>query len=183
MELTSNDGVIPNLLSKECQDATETTLYTKIFQADVIDKTYTDAQNLLMTITNGYTLLQLLIRQVPPLLSVYNIVTVDIPKYLDYKKLYSYTKEIVAYVGSHELKLRSFTAREITSMYLSYLDDKRYAKTIKECEMTLRLSTSVADIYMLSAISGTIDQLCPTPGPQAPASAPLGHRPQNNHIR
>ena len=64
MQLTSNDGVIPNLLSKECQDATATALYTKICQADVINKTCTDAQNLLMTMTNGYTLLQLLIHQV-----------------------------------------------------------------------------------------------------------------------
>ena len=136
-----------------------------------------------MTTTNGYTFLQLLIRQVHLLLSVYDIANVDIPKYSDYKNLHSYAKEIVAYVYSHELKLRSFTARETTSMYLSHLDDKRYTKTVKEYEMALRLSTNVADIYMVPATSGTIDQLCPTPGPPTPAPAPSGQRPHSSHIR
>ena len=80
MELTSNDGVIPDLLSQELQDVTATALYTKFCQADVINKSYTDAQNLLMATINGYNFLQLLIRQIHSLLSVYGIATVDITK-------------------------------------------------------------------------------------------------------
>jgi len=57
MERTSKNGVILDLLSQEYQDATETALYTKFYQADEIDKSYTDAQHLLMTSTNGYIFL------------------------------------------------------------------------------------------------------------------------------
>ena len=136
-----------------------------------------------MITTNGYTFLQLLIRQVHPLLSAYDIATVDIPKYSDYNNLYSYTKDIVAYVDSHELKLRTFTDRETTVMCLSHLDNKRYAKTVKECEMALRLSTVIDDIYKVPTIAETIDQLYPIPYLSTPAPAPSSQCTHNSHIR
>ena len=136
-----------------------------------------------MITTTGYTFLQLLIRQVHLLLSAYGIATVDIPKYSDYNNLYSYTKEIVAYVDSHDLKLRTFTDRETTVTCLSHLDNKWYTKTVKECEMALRLSTVVGNIYKVPAIVGTIYQLCPIPDLSTPAPAPSSQRPHNSHIR
>ena len=39
MKLTSDNGVIPYLLSQEYQDSMATALHTKFCQADVIDKT------------------------------------------------------------------------------------------------------------------------------------------------
>jgi len=114
---------------------------------------------------------------------VYDIATVEIPKYSDYNNLYRYAKKIFAYVDSHELKLRTFIDRETTAMYLSHLDDKRYAKTVKECEMALRRSTIVDNIYKIPEIAETIDQMCPTTGLSTPHPAPSSQRPHNSHIR
>ena len=97
-----------------------------------------------------------------PLLAITTIATIRIPKYLEYKNLFWYAREIVAYVENHGLKNRSYTNREITNMFLSHIDNPYYSLVIKECRFTILHATTINAVYLVPAISSTIDQLTPS---------------------
>ena len=59
-EITTTDGVIPDILDEECKKIMGTALYSKFNAEGTIASTYTDAHNLLATTTDGFVFLQLL---------------------------------------------------------------------------------------------------------------------------
>ena len=52
--ITSTKGVVPNNMLPEVEAVTAVSLYTKLQQKDIIDKTYSTGQNLLSITTNGF---------------------------------------------------------------------------------------------------------------------------------
>ena len=129
--IEATDGVVPDGMDSKCTLMTATALHSKLSMKGTIDLAYTDAHNILATTTDGYEVLQLLMNQFHPLLAIKNIATVDIPKYSSYRSLFRYAREIKQYVNNHAIKNRVFSERETTHIFLSHLDDPRYATAVR----------------------------------------------------
>jgi len=87
---------------------------------------------------------------------------VDIPKHSTSKSLFRYTREIKQYVTNHSIKNRHFDDKEITQIFISHLDEPRYKSVIKECQAVILQSRVVNVMYLVLAISDTINQLEPS---------------------
>ena len=163
-----------------------TAIYAKLSQADTITTEYTDAHNILATKTNGSEFLQLLLQQVHPLLAIKHIATTDIPKYSLFKNLFRYAREIKSYVNNHTLKRQSLSNREITHIFLSHLDEDRYSSAIRKCEMAILHGTTIDDIYLVPAITGTINQMAlhiATPSPTTETKTIQQHHHRKSRIQ
>ena len=68
--ITRTDGVIPDDMSSDCTSLTLTTLYSKSWQDNIISESFDMAQNLLKTTSDDFEFLQLLVKQIYPLLVV-----------------------------------------------------------------------------------------------------------------
>ena len=107
-EINRINGVVPDYMDPHTESATATALYTKFRQTDTIAKDYSPAHHLLSTTTSGFELLQLLMHQKHPLLTIKNIATVDISKYSTFNDIFRYAREIGHYVSNRALKNREF---------------------------------------------------------------------------
>jgi len=101
-------GVVPSAMNLDFASTMGTALHSKMSQVDNIDEKYKDAHNFLQMTTDGYVLLQLLIQQAYPLLTIKTVATMDIPRYSSYNELYRYAKEIVIFVKTHALHMRIY---------------------------------------------------------------------------
>ena len=143
-----------------------------------------DAHNILATTTNGFEFLQLVLQQSHPLLAIKNIATIDIPKYSTFKNLFRYAREIKTYVANHALRNRSFSEKETTHIFLSHIDDDRFKHAINKCEMAILHDTTVAPIYLVPAIAGTINQLAPGVSQDVPVPDTVqSHRQRDSRIQ
>ena len=138
---------------------TSTAIYTKLSQADSITRSYTDAHNILATTIDRFEFLQLIMQQAHPLLAIKNISTVYIPKYSDYKNLLCCVCKITTYINNHALRNWSFSNRETTHIFFLHLDEDNFKSAITKYEMAVLHVTTVAAIYLVLPISGTINQL------------------------
>ena len=55
--------------------------------------------------------------------------------------------------------------RKITSIFLSHLDDPCYADVVKQCGAVILLSPEINTIYLVPAITDTIDRIAPNTTP------------------
>ena len=106
----------------------------------------------------GKKILQLLIKQTHQLLAIKNMSIIDIPKYSTYKIIPLCKGNFII---RHEpwFKNKPLSEKETTCIFLSHIDNSRYANAVKQCNATILSNFSVDIIYCVPAISGTIDQL------------------------
>ena len=133
----------------------------KICQDKVIPSTYSDVKLLHDTTICKYKFLQLILLQVHPQLSLKGITVHGIPKYITYGNLFIYTNGIVTFTQSHKLQRCQYSQRDITTMYLSHLDDPHFATAVTHCENTIMNLYVTPDEYLVPALASTITKLAP----------------------
>ena len=97
--INNNYEAITDELNTDAVEAISATIYSKLRILGFINSKYTSyAQPHIF-----FTLLQLIMIQVHPLLSIKNIVIQDIPKYSESGDIHIYTKSIVILANHHEM--------------------------------------------------------------------------------
>lgn len=76
-------------------------------------------------------------------------------------------------MDNHALRNISFSNREITHIFLSHLNESRYASDNRKCKNEILYDMHINCICLVPDIAGTIDQISPissTPGAQTNAT-------------
>ena len=97
-DIMRTSGVVPDNMLPVSEWIVDIALYSKFCMNNVINSSYKDALNLLMTTTNGLIFLKIIQQQVHPSLKIDTIVTIDIPKYSDFNSLFRYAREVTVYI-------------------------------------------------------------------------------------
>ena len=112
----------------------------KILDSEVVTNDYSKARDLLLTTTSGSEFLfQHLIIKHPNLASV-SLANIYIPIYSTTKYLYKYDKLINNYLEIHMISKRPYTMKEISYMYISYLDFESHKNTRDIIRATIELT-------------------------------------------
>ena len=142
---------------------TATDLHSKLIMKGIVNEYYKDTHDILVSTSDGYEVLKLLMNQTHTLLAIKNITTVNIHKYSTYNSLFCYAREMKQYVKNHKMENRVFTDRDITHMFLSRLDNVHYENAVKTWDTSILHTTTIDKSYRVPAIAVTIDQLAPGP--------------------
>ena len=156
-------------------------LYQKFRQEKVIDDDFSLAHNLLDTTSDGYEFLFQLLRLVHSNLMLKSSATQDIPKFSDYKDIYKYARGIKEYQKQHNIAKRTFTDKEITTMFLDHLDHPCFRVIVSTISTQIRNLSIIPQEYIVPALATTIDQSIDIP-PMTSRSNPYSNPGRINQI-
>ena len=157
------------------------TVYQKLQDEDCVSVGYYKAQRLIQqyaSSSDGYKVLEQLLRSVHPNLQHSTAHTYEVPKLSNsYGNLYDYGSKIMNYVLMQNIKHRQYSAVEQTIMFLNNMDEKKYNeaknRALAEIRHTNGTTNSEMDPnLMLESLPTTLEQY------HEQIHGPSRHRPQ-----
>lgn len=102
-------------------------LYNKLNQEGIINKNFTEAKNIMTYVPNGFEFLDVFIRQCHLTFKTIPVITETIPIYSKSGNINSYCKNVIDYFIRHDLSGQTFTAMQISKLFLYHLDSETYS--------------------------------------------------------
>ena len=127
-DIQPSKTLFPSDLPNESIALISSTLINKFRQEKVIGKDYSIGQNLLKATTDGFIFLkQILMIRHPKFTDVASGLN-QIPVYSTFNDLYLYARAIQDFVGIQRIEGRRYNAKEMSLLFLKYLDEPLYQK-------------------------------------------------------
>ena len=143
------------------------TIYQKLQDEDCVSIGYKKAQRLIQQYaasSDGYRVLEQLLRSVHPNLMHSTASTYEVPKLsLSYGNLYDYGSKVMNYILLQGIKHRKFSNVEQTIMFLNNMDDEKYHESKNRALAEIRHITSsgidtIDPNLMLESLPTTLEQ-------------------------
>ena len=159
-DIQPSASLFPSDLPAESIALISSTLINKFRQERVVAKDYSIGQNLLKATTDGFIFLkQILMIRHPKFTDVASGLS-QIPVYSNFNDLYLYARAIQDYVGIQRIEKRIYDAKEISLLFLKYLDEPLYqkAKLLMQTRLEHCTHTTVPISLQVPGIATTISQ-------------------------
>jgi len=151
-EVYPNNDLCPPSYSQAARDDMARTIYQKMQDEDCVSIGYSKAQRIIEQyahISDGFKVLEQLLRFVHPNLQQVTANTYEVPKLSQCKgDIYEYGALIMNYILRQEISLRKYTLQEQSIMFLNNMDEKRYFDA---------KNRALAEIRQTSSNDGTFD--------------------------
>ena len=165
-DIRPNMDLCPSQYDKQQRDEMALTIYQKLQDEDCVSVGYARAQRLILqysSTSDGYKVLEQLLRSVHPNLKHSTSNTYEVPKLSNsYGNLYDYGAKIMNYILMQEIQHRSYSPVEQTIMFLNNMDEKKYyeAKNRALAEIRqIRTGNNVLDPNLeLESLPTTLEQ-------------------------
>ena len=158
-EITPTATLYPSDLPPESIVLISSTLINKFRQDKVVSPNYEIGQNLLKTTTDGFTFLKQLLMISHPKFTDIAVGLEPIPVYSKYKDLYLYARAVQEYVGVQRIEGRNYSTKEISQLFLKYLDEKLYQKAVMVLRNRLEAHTD-NQVPMSLQVPGLATTIC-----------------------
>jgi len=166
-DIYPNVDLCPAQYTQDQRNEMALTIYQKLQDEDCISVGYAKAQKLLQqyaSVSDGYRVLQQLLRFVHPNLRHSTANTYDVPKLsASYGNLYDYGSKIINYILMQHIQHRTYTDTEKTVMFLNNMDDPKYneAKNRALAEVRHITTSGITRLdpnLMLESLPTTLEQ-------------------------
>jgi len=159
-----NVDLCPRHFDKRQRDDMALTIYQKLQDEDCVSVGYTKAQRIIQQyagISDGYRVLEQLLRFVHPNLKHSTSNTYDVPKLSQsFGNLYDYGSKIMNYILMQNIQHRTYTVVEQTVMFLNNMDEEKYneAKNRALVEVRQTGSRDIDPNLTLDSLPTTLEQ-------------------------
>ena len=166
-DIHANVDLCPVQYGKMQRDDMALTIYQKLQDEDCVSVGYSKAQRIIQQyagISDGYKVLEQLLRFVHPNLKHSTTNTYDVPKLSQsFGNLYDYGSKIMNYILMQNIQHRSYTAIEQSVMFLNNMDELKYFEAKNRALAEVRHITSTgSDVLdpnlILESLPTTLEQ-------------------------
>ena len=159
-EIQPSETLFPSDLPAESIALISSTLINKFRQEKVVAKDYSIGQNMLKATTDGFIFLkQILMIKHPKFTDVASGLS-QIPVYSNFNYLYLYARAIQDYVGIQRIEGRLYDAKEMSLLFLKYLDEplNQKAKLLMQTRLEKCSSSAMTISLQVPGLATTISQ-------------------------
>ena len=166
-DIHPNVDLCPNQYTPKVREEMALTIYQKLQDEDCVSVGYKKAQRLILQyagVSDGYRVLERLLRSVHPNLKHSTSHTYDVPKLSSsFGNLYDYGSKIMNYILMQKIKQRTYSQVEQTIMFLNNMDEKKYYEAKNRALAEVRQITSTGNTnldlnLMLESLPTTLEQ-------------------------
>ena len=166
-DIHPNVDLCPKAYTPTVREEMALTIYQKLQDEDCVSIGYKKAQRLILqyaSVSDGYRVLEQLLRSVHPNLKHSTSHTYDVPKLSSsFGNLYDYGSKIMNYILMQKIKQRTYSQVEQTIMFLNNMDEKKYNEAKNRALAEVRQITSTGNTnldpnLMLESLPTTLEQ-------------------------
>jgi len=166
-DIRPNIDLCPNHFTHAQRNEMALTIYQKLQDEECVSVGYSKAQRIIhqyASISDGYRVVEQLLRFVHPNLKHSTSNTYDVPKLSNsYGNLYDYGSKLMNYILMQSIQHRTYTPTEQTVMFLNNMDDKKYHEAKNRALVEVRRMTNngvdtLDPNLMLESLPTTLEQ-------------------------